>query len=311
MPFKRTSLCLVTLNCLGVPFVQNTRARLATISRELDSPTVDVACLQEIQFAPYGRLLERALPNFPFVAYEPFYFAPKGGLMTFSRLTIKATQYILYPDRGWWHTPSIADRMLHKGILATELIHMNQRLLILNTHLTANYDGDWSPSNRFAQMELAQLRQLAAFVNGIDARSTVVIAGDFNIPRHSWLYDEFVATTGVIDPLEGNLTPTYYPIVSLPSRYMQPFDHILVRPPTHYTINATGRLLFEDKLRLTSGQFGRVSDHAAVELKLVWEEQRLEAVPGVKRVEEPAGAAATIPRQITSAGHLPLRARQG
>ncbi|MBI3944171.1 MAG: endonuclease/exonuclease/phosphatase family protein [Chloroflexi bacterium] len=262
---------LVTLNCLGVPFVQNTRARLATIARELDSAPVDVVCLQEVQFSPYIPFLDRALPNFPFMAYEPFYYAPKGGLMTFSRLAIKTADYTLYPERGWWHTPSIADRLLHKGILATELFHGNHRVQILNTHLTANYDADWSPGNRYAQVELAQLRQLAAFVNGIDPQSTVVIAGDFNIPRHSWLYDEFVTATGVIDPLEGNLTPTYYPIVSLPTRYRQAFDHILVRPPRNYSIRATGGLLFEENLRLTSGHIGRISDHTAVQLQLVWD----------------------------------------
>jgi endonuclease/exonuclease/phosphatase family metal-dependent hydrolase len=261
-------LNLVTLNCFGVPFVQNTRARLTTIARELDSAPVDVVCLQEVHLATYVSLLDRGFSQFPFVAFEPFLYAPKGGLLTFSRRPIQATRFTLYPERGWWHTPALADRLLHKGVLATELTHAGQQFIVLNTHLTANYDGDWSPSNRYARLEQAQLCRLAILVNELDTHSIVIIAGDFNIPRHNWLYDEFVAATGVIDPLAGDTKPTYYPVLTLPGRYRQPIDHIFVRPPAGYALKATAELVFEHEVHLTSGTIGRVSDHTGIRLSI-------------------------------------------
>lgn len=264
-------LDLVTLNCFGVPFVKNTRARLTTIARELDSSPVDVVCLQEVQLSTYVPLLNRSFSGFPFLAFEPFFYAPKGGLLTFSRQPIERSDFTLYPERGWWHTPSVADRLLHKGILVTEITHAGQHIIVLNTHLTANYDGDWSPSNRYAQLEQTQLRRLAKIVNELDTESIVVIAGDFNIPRHSWLYDEFVAATGVLDPLIGDTNPTYYPVFALPGRYQQPVDHIFVRPPAGSDLTATAEFVFNSEMSLASGGFGRVSDHTGIRLHLRWQ----------------------------------------
>lgn len=264
------SFNLVTLNCLGVPFIQNTRARLTTIARELDQSALDAVCFQEVQLWNYVPLLTQGFSRFPYAAYEPFLYAPKGGLMTLSRHSFRQTSFTLYPERGWWHTPSLADRLLHKGILATELWRADQHIIILNTHLTANYDGDWSRSNRYARLEQAQLGQLAEVVNSISRDSLIIIAGDFNLPRHSWLYEEFVAATGVIDPLDGHTRPTYFPLISLPSRYHQPIDHVFVRPPQRHRVEATVELLFEEAMPLTSGSLGRVSDHAALQLKVQW-----------------------------------------
>lgn len=268
--FNTSSLNLVTLNVFGVPFIQNTRARLTTMARELDRAPVDVVCLQEVQLSTYVPLLDRGFSRYPFMAFEPFLYAPKGGLLTFSRRPIEKTDFTLYPERGWWHTPSAADRLLHKGILATELTHAGQRLIVLNTHLTANYDGDWSPTNRYAQLEEAQLRRLTSVVNELDSASIVVIAGDFNIPRHSWLYDKFVAATGVIDPLAGESRPTYFPVFELLSRYRQPIDHMFVRPPAGCDLAATAEFIFDAEVPLTSGSLGRVSDHVGIQLALSW-----------------------------------------
>jgi endonuclease/exonuclease/phosphatase family metal-dependent hydrolase len=264
------SLNLVTLNIFGVPFMQDTRARLATIARELDSHALDVICLQEVQLFTYVPLLDEAFSKFPFKAYERFIYAPKGGLLTFSRRRLERTDFILYPERGWWHTPSLADRLLHKGILLIELRYADQHVIILNTHLTANYNGDWSPVNRYARLAHAQLRQLAEVVNQLNPASIVIIAGDFNLPRHSWLYDDFMARTGVIDPLAGDLTPTYYPIVSLPDRYQQAIDYTFVRIPPNCPVKVRAKLVFTQEVTLTSGSSGRVSDHAGIELSLNW-----------------------------------------
>lgn len=233
--------------------------------------------MQEVQFAPYVPILDRGFSQFPYTAFEPFLYAPKGGLLTFSRQPIAASDFALYPERGWWHTPSAADRLLHKGILSTRLSYAGQEIIILNTHLTANYDGDWSPANRYARLEKGQLDWLAQVVNELDSRSIVVVAGDFNIPRHSWLYDGFVTATGMIDPLSGNQEPTYHPVFNLPRRFRQAIDFVFVRPAAGLSVTASAQFLFDRELMLASGRHGRVSDHTGIKLELWWQDDRVEA----------------------------------
>lgn len=265
-----SSFNLVTFNCFGVPFLANTRVRLYTMARELNQTSVDAVCLQEIQLSTYVPLLDRSFTQFPFLAFEPFIYAPKGGLLTLSRWPIKNTRFSLYPERGWWHTPSLADRLLHKGVLITEVTCARQRIVIMNTHLTANYNNNWSRSNRYARLEQAQLQQLATLVNEQTPDSIVIIAGDFNIPRRSWLYHEFVETTGVVDPMAEDQKPTQYLFRMLPSHFQQAIDHVFVRLPATHEVEATAELLFEEKIRLISGRLARLSDHMAIKLHLEW-----------------------------------------
>ncbi len=88
-------LRLLTLNCLGVPFVRHPRARLATLGRELDGSKLDVICFQEIQFRRYVPLLRQAFPSYPHQVFEPFLHAPKGGLVTLSRFPVRRQRFVL------------------------------------------------------------------------------------------------------------------------------------------------------------------------------------------------------------------------
>jgi len=58
--------------------------------------------------------------------------------------------------------------MLHKGVLMTDLVFDGQPITILNTHLTANYSGNWSRTNRYARLQQIQLRRLAAVVTDLN-----------------------------------------------------------------------------------------------------------------------------------------------
>src|SRR5436853_4561167 len=131
---------LLTLNCFGVP-TPATRRRLLTLARELDDRGTCVVCLQEVQTHAYCRLLMRACTRYPASAYAPFLHAPKGGLLTLARRPITHPQFTLYRERGPWYTPAAADRFLHKGVLATQLRHDGLPIVVLNTHLIANYRG--------------------------------------------------------------------------------------------------------------------------------------------------------------------------
>ena len=87
------------------------------------------------------------------------------------------------------------------------------------------------PGNHYTRTQRAQLRQLAEIAGTQPANVLVVVAGDFNIPRGSWLYDEFLSLSGLDDPLMGDPRPTSRPPPIIPKRYALALDFVLMRAP--------------------------------------------------------------------------------
>lgn len=260
----------LTLNCFGVP-MPSTYRRLRALGEALCLLDADVICLQEVQAHPYRRLLVRLCADqYPYHAFTPFVHAPKGGLLTLSRHPISDSRFVLYRERGLWYTPALADWILHKGVLFTHLHYGDLPVTILNTHLTANYSGDWSPRNRFALHEWEQLQQLADLVSAQPADHLVMVMGDFNIPRGSWLSDQFLRRSGLIDPLTGDQRPTFRPLPGMPARYLAAIDFNLYRPPSKLNLSIQSDLRFAQKYPLSDGRTTYLSDHMGIELRLMW-----------------------------------------
>ncbi len=140
---EKTTFSLLTLNCYGVP-APGTSSRLSLLADQLNTEQLSAVCLQEVQSNLYRRQLVRECSYYPDAAYERFIHAPKGGLLTLANPTIHNYEFVLYDERGLWYTPALADWILHKGVLITRLIVDDVPVILLNTHLTANYTGDWS-----------------------------------------------------------------------------------------------------------------------------------------------------------------------
>lgn len=255
---------LLTFNCYGVP-TPGTSGRLKLLAHHLNHLDMSAVCLQEVQSNRHRRLFERECGSYSSHAYEPFIHAPKGGLLTLSRCPIVQSEFHLYTERGLWYTPALADWILHKGILITHLDWEHMPVVLINTHLTANYMGDWSRTNPFAKHEYNQLRQLAACVQAQPSEALVLVCGDFNIPRGSWMYEAFLEESDLTDPLAGNLQPTLRPRSILPSRYIMPIDFALWRAPRTHTVDVQSRFQFEDVIPHKNKQV-ELSDHFAVEL---------------------------------------------
>ncbi len=264
-PKESLQFRLLTLNTLGVPFVRHTRARLATLGRELNDADLDVICFQEIQFSRYIPLVTESFPNFPHHAFEPFIHAPKGGLMTLSRTPIARQQFVLYEKRGRLASPALADWVLHKGILVAELTLRGVPVAVVNTHLVANYSADWSQNNRYARHQQAELQQLRDTLEQIGPERLVIVVGDFNIPTGTRLYRDFVHATGLYDPLALSSAPTFRPPRFLPGRHEPAIDHVLIRSPRGCRVQASARIVFREQLRLVNGRHAHLSDHSGIE----------------------------------------------
>ncbi len=259
---------LLTFNCYGVP-TPGTTNRLKLLAHTLNTLDMSAVCLQEVQSNRHLKLLKQESKSYPASAHQPFIHAPKGGLLTLSRIPIIESTYELYDERGLWYTPALADWILHKGILITRINWEHMPVVLINTHLTANYMGDWSRTNPFAKHEHNQLQQLADCVRGQPEDALVLVCGDFNIPRGSWMYEAFLEASGLTDPLSGNLQPTLRPRSMLPSRYIMPIDFALVRAPHIAGLTLESRLQFDAVIPHKNQQV-ELSDHLAVELIVSW-----------------------------------------
>ena len=199
---------VVSLNTRGVPlFGARLAARYAAIGTALDGADAEVVCFQEVLTWWHLRLLARRMRSFRHVNVRPSLAGPAGGLVTFSRLAVSGTSY-----RGFGVPPkapgiSRSERLRAglKGTLVTRLT--TPGLSVINTHPTANRDGDWSRSNRFYPLHHAQLAVLATVVRTADP--PVVVCGDFNVDRDSSLFAGFVAGAELADAFNGICPATF------------------------------------------------------------------------------------------------------
>src|SRR5690349_13596885 len=270
-----SSFSLLTFNCFGTP-VPRARRRLQALARQLENSSIQLVCLQEVQLVYFQRLLIQACASYPFQAFEPHLHSPKGGLVTLSRVPLSAQRFETYEEQGRWYLPTAMDRFLRKGMLVSSLLWEGFPVVVINTHVIANYNGDWERQGVFARMQEKQLRQLAEVVSVQPSDALVVVVGDFNIPRGSRLYTDFIRRTGLIDTLAEDSRPTHRPPRGVPAQYALPIDFVFVRVPSSLAVQITCDLRFSNKLQLTHRHHDYLSDHNAIEVSFTLDSSTLQ-----------------------------------
>jgi endonuclease/exonuclease/phosphatase family metal-dependent hydrolase len=258
-----TSIRLLTFNTL---FLGRPRPRLRALSQALDGMELDVVCLQEVL---WRRHLSSIATGFPHAAYVPRGPAVKGGLLTLSRWPMEEPRYLEYRVRSG-RRPDLFDRLLRRGLLITRISISGRPVTVVNTHLLANPTGDWSRSNPYARAGEVALNQLAEAVSA-DHRDPMVVMGDFNVPRGSWLLDEFLARAGLRDVLAGDRRPTYRPTPKIP--IPAAIDHVLVRPTPSQEMRVEAELVFQERMSLPGGRAVHLSDHFGIEASIQLSDQ--------------------------------------
>jgi endonuclease/exonuclease/phosphatase family metal-dependent hydrolase len=262
-------LTVITINCLGLPVtLPGVRRRLQALGRALAVAGADIACLQEVGRWRYLPLLLHE--SWPYSVAQEHPYAPRGGLTTLSQLPIAATTYTTFHVRGVAAGLHAAERYQAKGVLGVELELEGRPVVVLNTHLAANYFANWTLTNPFAKLERGQLREIAALVDALPADTLVVVAGDFNVPRDNWMFLEFLHAARLHDPLAGSAKPTYRPMPGMPNRAMQALDHVLVRIPPGIELELSADVCFGEPVLLAHGEQGYLSDHLGVRAVLRW-----------------------------------------
>lgn len=261
---------LLSLNTFGLPFYLGWE-RLGRLARFLNTLPVTAICLQEIQQNSYAHLIQRGLTFYPYAVYERHHYAPKGGLAIFSRLPWVDQSFEVYNDRGAWHSISFADWALHKGFQAVSYEVTRVPIVVLNTHLNANYSGVWHQSNRLTGILHRQVLQLNQAIRSFSEEALVIICGDFNFPRNSFLYEELIAQNNLLDPLAGDQRHSYRPFPLAPSKWNTSLDYVLVRQPSRGSFEVWADLVsMEDtSKRFPIQRF--LTDHNALVVNIRWD----------------------------------------
>ncbi|MGP4022812.1 endonuclease/exonuclease/phosphatase family protein [Actinomadura sp. 3N407] len=244
---------VLTFNTL---FRGRSRARLGALAQLMEQSDYDVVCLQEVISPRNLAHLRHAARSYPHTAHAATFPVVRGGLVTLSRWPITRRYFQPFtPTR-----PARLEWLLRKGALFTRVHLPDGFLTVVNTHLSANMDMHWAPSNAYTKAEESELRELAALIGRIDPAEPMVVMGDFNVPRDYSLFKDFASTTGLQDALADDTEPTYRPEYA----DIKPIDQILTRQG----MDATPRLVFKEKIRLPDGRTTVLSDHYGIDATL-------------------------------------------
>jgi endonuclease/exonuclease/phosphatase family metal-dependent hydrolase len=257
-----TTFRVLTFNTYNTRLVGQLGPRRRALGEILNRSTLDVVCLQEILWRRNLAELREICTTYSHAAYAAQGPAITGGLVTLSRWPVVEHRYVAYQVRTARRRPRL-DWFLRKGLLITRFEIAGHPVTVVNTHLLANVDGDWSLTNRHSFALQAELYQLGAEVATVDASMAMLVMGDFNVPRDSWLLDEFLTMTGLRDVLAGDTRPTYRPTPGL--RTTRALDHLLVRPSPSHKVVAHAKLAFEEPVLLPDDRPVHLSDHCGIE----------------------------------------------
>lgn len=261
------NISILSLNMFGTPFhpqqiirslMRNAvRKRFSAIAEIIAHLNTDVLLLQEVHDYPHLLFLKKLLPMYPHIAYRHMLYGPRGGLVIFSKLPLTSIHYYDFQTKGKLHNKSITGHLSMKGILQARLKQEN--LWIINTHLTQNSDHDFTSTNRYVPILLSQLHQLAVHINIIkDRGGNLILGGDFNMPKDTKFYKDFLGVTNLKDAFPRDSFPTYHESFLPKGKYVGRVDYIFV---TNGIKTLKKSYILKKPLRDHSGELFYASDH--------------------------------------------------
>ncbi|MFG1817386.1 endonuclease/exonuclease/phosphatase family protein [Kribbella sp. NPDC049174] len=254
------SLTVASLNTRGIPLVGSRLGeRYAAIGAVFEASDVDVANFQEVLTYYHLRRLVRSMPSYRFVSFRRSAAGPAGGLVTLSRTAITGTEYRRFPIPPAADAADLPRLSRLKASLKGSLVTRLAGVSVVNTHLLANYDGDWSETNRFYRLHQGQLAAVGRHVD--DVGQPAIVCGDFNIARDSSLYRDFIRDTGLLDAFGDDCPPTFHAAYLAPGKASRCIDFLLLSDPS-ITVEAA-----ELTFTAEAGP-GYLSDHLGLQVRL-------------------------------------------
>jgi len=243
---NKQTLNVVTLNVSGLPYPPDLPLRMRAIAAYFEASNADVLLFQEVHTYKLLRFLKNNLPSFTHGTYVRTVLGPKGGMVTFSRLPVDGVHF------------TGVTKGTKKGMLITRIAGV----AVVNVHLSANKDGDWRPGNRYHAKQSTQLNDVARQLSQIGGK--LIVGGDFNLARHSDLYELFLERTHLLDSAGADTTPSFHAAFLPADRTPVCIDFIFTRNLRTLAY----RHHFETPVELATDLVGYVSSHHAVNAEL-------------------------------------------
>ncbi len=261
-------LHILSCNIMGIPFnadnigktllLKNLVIRHRRLAEKMNESNADVLMLQEILTQPQLRIFKKHLFKYPFLVYEPFIVGPKGGVAIFSKTPIQKHTYTAFSKKGSFFNKSFIWKFLKNGILVAECSEFP--LVLINTHTTANFDWDWSKTNRFMPVIESQLKQISQLIDMYKKNYSIILCGDFNIDKPSYIYKEFIQHTKLEDAFREKNIPTMHSAFAFHRNQPPIIDYIFSFSHNNAIRVKKTTMIFREKWKEGSEEF-YLSDH--------------------------------------------------
>jgi len=183
---------MLTWNVHGLPFDDSVPPRMDAIGRELRARRPDLVLLQEawldVEAARLGCTLAADYDRVPDAegvrsGFLGLFGRRSGGLMAFVRRASPwrlegAPQFVSYAQAAPWYRLGEMDGIAAKGVQRFALSDGARRVVVLNTHLQAQYPQRGHP---YREVRGAQVEELLARSREALPAGAVLVAGDFNV----------------------------------------------------------------------------------------------------------------------------------
>lgn len=180
---------------------------------------------------------------------------------------LKVGKFFPYPNQGRALSIGFSDWALNKGVLLADLEVHGRSLVVMNTHLQANYRGDWRLSNQQTQIQLDQVNFLVDLIHSQEKDACVIVCGDFNFPHQSPAYQQLVTQSGLIDAFADDLRPTYLPFPLISAKWRTTLDYIFYRIPAGAVANLKAEIIPMVNSIGTTPLQRFLTDHCALSIK--------------------------------------------
>lgn len=195
------SIRLGTFNVWGLPeaFADDVSSRMRGLAARFPGLDLDVLLIQEAWTEEVRDALREAALAANFEVAET-----RGGLMMFSRLPIRTSQFESFRFRGDPERLAMGEFIGGKGFQTVSLEGEHGPFSVINTHLHARYRRSRPQLN--SAVHTVQLMQIIGAMNDIDG--TLVVGGDFNCSSQDVEYRIFSGLTGAVELGDGCSHPT-------------------------------------------------------------------------------------------------------
>ncbi|OGR96200.1 MAG: hypothetical protein A2V88_02520 [Elusimicrobia bacterium RBG_16_66_12] len=256
---------ILTYNCCALPLLTGDIGRRLTLAAEsilgLDP---ELILLQEIFLTEQFAAVRSGLPRWPHAAWERRSFSRvAGGLCLLSKRPIRRWGFVSFAVQGPAWRFSALTRLSPKGFLWAEF--EAPAVLVVHTHLVADYRIGLEGRNPYPQAQAAQLGQIEAHLRPHGGAAPMVVAGDLNMKPDAPALRRFLDILRLSDAMGQAAPPSvieepYYrlPFFGAPNRR---FDYVLFRGLAD---RATAEYVLRERPLTRGGRGITLSDHLGV-----------------------------------------------